>query len=395
MVQFTDEQEELINQAINWFLNSSEQVYQYSGRAGTGKSVVMNEIIKRLGMSTADIAPMAYTGAAAIVMRTKGLHNAKTIHSWLYEPEIVYDYSKPPDYLNRYPTKLVFNKKPLPEWKRLICIDEASYVPMSMKQDLLDTGVKILACGDLNQLPPVIGTPAFLNDNKIFHLTQIMRQKEDSAIVYLANRILNDEIIEPGHYGSVYVCFPEDITDSMLFYSDVIISGYNKTRDFYNCRLRELNNIDPNDKMPHHGEKLICRKNNWTFDVDGINLANGLSGIVYSYPDVTCYDGNVYIIDFKPNMFDIIFKDIKCNADFFRGDKDIKERIRNSKYGIKGELFELGYSITTHLSQGSQFIHGIYISEYMSPEINKKLDYTGITRFSNTCFYILKKRKFW
>ena len=31
MIQFTDEQEELINQAINWFLNSSEQVFQYSG----------------------------------------------------------------------------------------------------------------------------------------------------------------------------------------------------------------------------------------------------------------------------------------------------------------------------------------------------------------------------
>ena len=42
----------------------------------------MNEIIKRLGMSIADVMPTAYTGAAAIVMRTKGLYNAKTIHSW-------------------------------------------------------------------------------------------------------------------------------------------------------------------------------------------------------------------------------------------------------------------------------------------------------------------------
>lgn len=355
----------------------------------------MNEIIKRLGMSVADVAPAAYTGAAAIVMRTKGLYNAKTIHSWLYEPKIVFDYSKKPDYLNRYPTKLVFVKKPLPEWKRLICVDEASYVPMSMKQDLLDTGVKILACGDLNQLPPVVGDSAFLNDDNIFHLTHIMRQQEESAIVYIANLILQDKPIEPGHYGSVYVCYPEDITDSMLYNSDVIISGYNRTRDFYNGRMRELNYIDPQDKMPHHGEKIICRKNNWVFDIDGINLANGLSGIVHSYPDVTCYDGNVYTIDFKPNMFDIVFKDIQCNAEFFRGDKDTKDKIRNSRYGVKGELFELGYSITTHLSQGSQFRHGIYISEYMSPDINKKLDYTGITRFSNTCFYVLKKRKFW
>lgn len=31
MIQFTDEQENLINKAIDWFYNSSEQVFQYSG----------------------------------------------------------------------------------------------------------------------------------------------------------------------------------------------------------------------------------------------------------------------------------------------------------------------------------------------------------------------------
>ena len=49
----------------------------------------MNEIISRLGLDMSQVAPMAYTGAAAIVMRTKGLFNARTIHSWLYEPKII------------------------------------------------------------------------------------------------------------------------------------------------------------------------------------------------------------------------------------------------------------------------------------------------------------------
>lgn len=31
MIQFTDEQEDLINKAIYWFYNSSEQVFQYAG----------------------------------------------------------------------------------------------------------------------------------------------------------------------------------------------------------------------------------------------------------------------------------------------------------------------------------------------------------------------------
>ena len=31
MIQFTDEQEALITKALDWYYNSSEQVFQYSG----------------------------------------------------------------------------------------------------------------------------------------------------------------------------------------------------------------------------------------------------------------------------------------------------------------------------------------------------------------------------
>ena len=356
--------------------------------------MVASEIINRLNLSFENVAAMAYTGAASIVLRTKGIANAKTIHSHLYEPKIVPDYSKPPNKLGRHPTKLIFVKKPLPPFIKLILIDEAGYVPMYMKKDLIDTGCKILACGDLNQLPPVIDQPAFLYDGEVHRLTKIMRQGEQSAIVYIANLILQNKQPLPGLYGSVYVCYPDDITDSMITGSDVIICGKNNTREFYNRRYRCLVGINPDDKMPHHNEKIICRKNNWQYAVNGINLANGLSGKVYSYPDITCYDGETYQIDFKPNLLDCVFKDLRCNAEFFRADKARKEEIKTEKYS-NGELFELGYAITTHISQGSQFNHGMYISEYMTPEINKHLDYTGITRFSNTCIYILKPRKFY
>ena len=363
--------------------------------AGTGKTLVASEIINRLNLSFNNVAAMAYTGAASIVLRTKGLVTARTIHSWLYEPKIVPDYSKEPNYLGRYPTKLIFVKKPLPDYIRLILIDEAGYVPMSMKKDILDTGCKIIACGDLNQLPPIMDNPAFLYNGTIHRLTKIMRQGSNSAIVYIANLILQNKDPLPGLYGNVYVTYPDYITDDMLINSDAIICGKNITRDFYNKRIRILNNINPDDKMPHHGEKIICRKNNWQFSVDGINLANGLSGIVYSYPDISCYDGKTYKIDFKPNMMNCIFKDVRCNSEFFNASRERKEEMKSQKFSNDGELFELGYAITTHIAQGSQFNHGIYISEYMTQDINKHLDYTGITRFSKTCYYILKPRKFY
>ena len=48
MILFNDEQEKLIAEAIDWYNNSSEQVFQISGSAGTGKTTVLKEIINRL-----------------------------------------------------------------------------------------------------------------------------------------------------------------------------------------------------------------------------------------------------------------------------------------------------------------------------------------------------------
>ena len=73
------DQQTVVDAAVDWFYNSSEQVFQYTGNPGTGKSVVMNAIIERLGLPLERVAPMSYIGAAAIVMRLKGFRNAKTI----------------------------------------------------------------------------------------------------------------------------------------------------------------------------------------------------------------------------------------------------------------------------------------------------------------------------
>ena len=86
LLELTDEQEFIINEAVNWYLNSSSNLFQFTGPAGTGKSVVLNSIVARLGLTIDEIAPMSYIGASAIVMRRKGLYNARTIHSWLYNP---------------------------------------------------------------------------------------------------------------------------------------------------------------------------------------------------------------------------------------------------------------------------------------------------------------------
>ena len=51
---------------VNWFRNSSEQIFEVDGEAGTGKSVVLYEIARQCGLKPFEIMPMAYTGQAAL-----------------------------------------------------------------------------------------------------------------------------------------------------------------------------------------------------------------------------------------------------------------------------------------------------------------------------------------
>ena len=46
--QLNPGQQAVVDAAVNWFNNSSELVFQYTGAAGTGKTVVLFEIINRL-----------------------------------------------------------------------------------------------------------------------------------------------------------------------------------------------------------------------------------------------------------------------------------------------------------------------------------------------------------
>lgn len=389
----TDEQEKLVQDAVNFYHNSSEQVFQYAGGAGTGKSVVMNAIVDRLGLATHEIAPMAYIGAAAIVMRMKGLENARTIHSWILEPKIITDYDNMDTYMNRPRKRLIFVPKDLGD-KKLILIDEAGAVPFNLKHDIERHGVKIIACGDLNQLPPVADRPAYLYSGKVHYLTQIMRQEEGNAIVYFAKRLLEGLPMEPGIYGNVLCIEDDKLNNSMLSNAQVIICGRNATREKFNKYIREQI-VGFHGQLPNHGERMICRKNNWQVDADGINLANGLIGTVSNFPNVSNFDGKTYQIDFVPDLFNSVFRNLVCDYTYFKADTKERERLKKLPYGDNGEKFELAYAVTTHISQGAQYRQGIYFEEYMNRNINNNLNYTGITRFCDWCIYVIPSRKYY
>ena len=389
-------QQAVLNAAVNWFHNSSEQIFEFDGEAGTGKSVTLNAIIRELNLKPSQYMPMAYTGAAAIVMRTRGLSHAKTIHSSLYHAVEVPVFSdKPMKQVNtemdikRYVTRF----EPIPPEMlskdiKLFIIDEGFMVPAAMKKELVKYGRKILVTGDSGQLPPVEGQPAFLIGDNVMHLSEIMRQAANNPILYLAHQARRGLPISCGLYGNdALVITTDELTPEMVVNSGPIICGRNNTRDYFNRVVRQY--FGYTDEFPTYGERLICRNNNWEKDVDGISLTNGLSGYCISPFDICRFDRYKYEFDFLADMANIPFYGLKLDVPYFTAPnaevrRQLKEKINTTKARFySGELFEYAYAITTHVSQGSEYPCGLIYEEHLGggASFHAKLLYTAITRF--------------
>lgn len=396
-MNWNNEQKLIIKEAVDHVKHpSSEQIYQYSGAAGTGKTAVLKEIIRQIGIPLSRVATMAYIGQAANVMRTRGISNARTAHSWLYELKevpVLDENGKPvmDEVFNKPKVKMEFVPRDLSGIEYVI-VDESYTFPLRMKKDVLNLGVPIIATGDVNQLPPVMDKPAFLVDGKIRYLTQIMRQVDGSDIPYIADRILKGKPISAGMYRGVLVVEKDDLTDDMIRNSNIVLCGTNRTRDYYNYHIRN-DILNFHTRLPLQGEKIICRKNNWRREIDGISLTNGLIGQVIKAPDVESFDGRQFYIDFKPDLMNTSFNTLGCDYDYFITDYKGRAAIKNSPYSV-GEKFEFAYAITTHLSQGAQYPSGIYVHEYLGKDIQKNLDYTGVTRFKQFLIYVIPGKKY-
>ena len=391
-IELTDEQEALVQDAVAWFRNpDAPQVYEYSAQAGCGKSLVMHFIIERLGLLETEVAPCTLSGAAALVMRRNGFRFAKTIHSTIYAFQSEWDKEEKV-------MKRKFDFVGVPDEVKLLCIDESSMVGANLRKDLERCGIKIIACGDINQLPPVKDSPAFLTDPmKVRRLTKIMRQTEGSAIVQLSKLLLKGIPLQPGNYGQVQVIFRSDLQHHLRDYVreyGILLCGTNRSRDELNKIIREeIYGYD--SPLPLKGEKLICRKNNWEIEVDGINLVNGLYGTAMSSPSISSFQGPCFKLDFKPDFMDQTFEGLEVDYKYFRANHDLRTLMRQQMENQVFEKFEYAYAITTHVSQGSQFDSGIYVQEYF-PSHSNNLNYTGLTRFRERALYVIPdRRKYW
>lgn len=402
MIELNTSQQKVFNDAINWWRRGTEQTFEISGPPGSGKSFLIDKIVKALKIDSSRIAPMAYTGSAAINMRTKGMYSARTIFSWLYdfiEVPVLNDKGEPilDPVFNKPKFKMRFVPKSYLPNIDLIIVDEAGMVPEEMRNIIDSMGIPVIAAGDIDQLPPVAGKSGYLTEPwKVHKLTEIMRQANDNTIVQFSQMLIKGIEIPHGKFKNVTVLYEDEINDNMIAQSDIVICGKNTTRDNINNHIRH-DMFGFTNPTPNLGERLVCRKNNWQIESGGINLTNGLVGncITMIGPDSFNQKDVTFKMSFKPDIIDSYFKDIDVDLRYMISDKKGRDALLETNFS-KGNKFEFGYAITTHMSQGSEFNRGMYFEEYLNKNINRNLHYVGITRFKQHCIYVKKRpRRYW
>lgn len=166
----------------------SEKLLIITGGPGTGKTTVINSIIKVMKRSNKKVGLCAPTGRASKRLQEATQVEAKTIHRILeYNPQSN-------SFTRNYEEPLEFD---------VVIVDEYSMVDIELCRNLfsaLSDDTQLILVGDIDQLPSV-GPGDVLRDlmsafpNKIIRLNQIFRQAETSLIVSNAHKI--NEGIEP------------------------------------------------------------------------------------------------------------------------------------------------------------------------------------------------------
>lgn len=398
-LEFTPGQSKGRRMSYKWFRDQTSQLFELSGLPGTGKSTIAHTLVADLELGPDEVVFATFTGKAALVLSRKGCP-AKTIHSIIYElreTNVLDENGNVVTRNGRAVTKPRFVKRECLENPKikLIIIDEGGFINEKMGRDLMSFGLPILVLGDIRQLPPIYGDSFFLKEPDI-ELTEITRQAEGSPIIHISHAILKNERLDYGNYGSSRIITPDEVRDEDYLNHEIVICGKNKTREEINNHIKR----DILHKMlgqPSIGDKIICRKNNWAETIgNGIFLVNGLQGYIEAMDKESMKNGQMNI-DFRPDFIDIAdpyFTNLPIDLDFFNIPLCKKSPMGNP-YNLANK-FELGYAITCHLSQGSEYESVLLNYEWMGDkEFMIRWFFTAVTRAADRITIAKPKPKYY
>ncbi len=372
-IVLSDDQKSALDKAFD------EAVYILTGAAGSGKTTILKEMIKRADMAGFSYKLAAPTGRAAARMTELTGVDATTIHRLL---EVKYDENASRIYFSR--------NKSVPLDEDVIFIDEASMIDIVLFKHLVSaikSGANLVLIGDPNQLPPVGIGLCFLDmissgKFNASQLTGVHRQKEASCIISNARAVLDLQPLQYNKDGGDFYLFKtrndyETLTRVLELatkrvpekfgydpYKSIVVLSPKKKgllgTENLNLKLQQL--LNPNHKQKFFdkfavGDKVMQIKNNynlkWTDPVskkEDEGVFNGEMGVV-----IEAEQGEI-VVDFNGEKITTYTE------------KTIRE-------------LELAYAMTVHKSQGNEFEVVIMPSYDMGRFMeSNNLIYTAITR---------------
>lgn len=359
-----------------------------TGGPGTGKTTIINAIIKICEDLELSVQLAAPTGRAAKRMTETTGKEAKTIHRLL-------------EYSFVEETDMAFGKdEDSPIETDLLIIDEASMIDILLANSLLKAitpGTRVILVGDIDQLPSV-GAGNVLKDIidsgaiKVVTLDEIFRQSQESMIVINAHKINSGEAPILNEKDKDFFFLTKESTGKIL---DTILElceerlpsfyGVDKVKDIQvltpmkkgevginslNKHLQSILNPKANnkpekkigDELFRVGDKVMQIKNNYTTEWkiirDGVEIEKGEGVFNGDF-------GFIIDIDEEERIIKVLFDE----------EKEVEY-----EYNQLDEL-KLAYATTVHKSQGSEFPVVVMPISWGPPMLlTRNLLYTAITR---------------
>lgn len=386
--------------AVAMGCDMGERVVGITGGAGTGKTSVLGKMYEELVRvhSKASVVLCAPTGRAAKRIQEATGIPALTVHKLLEFPtpdDPIKDEEGNIVQPDNKPRRDKFN----PLVQRIVLLDEASMVGPTLYAYLMDALPKngvVRFFGDNNQLPPVEpGTPPFLDilrRKAAIELTFNFRS--DDHIVANAQRILNGNI--PIRNPRFEVIYSNDPIKELLNFADKTFVRHDHqiimpTRKGKYGTIR----VNPSLQLKYNPTGAFLRLDRhdgseaplaikgddkflWIKNDYALNMFNGEIGKVdWVNPE----DGTLRLA--MPEREVLVPARVKAYSAYHGSYINYDPR----------KNIELGYAVTTHKAQGSEFHTIIYcVCAGQAYLLNRRNLYTAVTRAKHQVIVITDRR---
>ena len=429
--------------------------YLLQGYAGTGKTTLVTTLVKTLPKLGMRYQLMAPTGRAAKVLSGYTGMTASTIHRKIYRFQQFADGSFRMTRAENKAKNTVF------------IVDECSMISddyangRSLLDDLINyvfsgENCRLLLIGDNAQLPPVGLENSPANDINVlknsfsltvasFELTEVMRQEEESGILWNATELRKAlmaltplaplmPLFNINGFSDVHRIEPQEFEELLQQNFNeksnndaVIICRSNNRANMYNQAIRA--GILQEDGEIATGDKLMVVKNNyfWTDEDQKVSfIANGdMIELMRINSTEEMYgfhfaDVEIQLIDYQevPNLSvkilletltsdspaltqeesDRLYKAIEEDYMDIPNKRDRYKEMRKNPY-FNALQVKFGYALTCHKTQGGQwptvFIDAPFVPDGESLQTSDlRWFYTAVTRAQRQLFFVNFKNEY-